>query len=99
MSSDEEAVAIGRIVTEHQEARRRYMALRSEQERIAKVLELIGSLLKYGHPLHQITQDDWALLDVDRIRTHSAETTAAFARLQELQEKLSALGLSPKSER
>ena len=95
MSSDEQALAVGRIVAEHQQVKTRYTALRSVGERLGTAIGNIGSTLKYGHPLDP--QTDLTVLDAEKLRSHSADLAATFARLRELESQLAELGLSPKS--
>jgi hypothetical protein len=95
MSSDEEALAVGRIVAEHQQVKSRYAALRSKGEHLGKAIEHIGSSLQYGHPIAQET--DLTVLDAEYVRAHSADLASTYARLRELESRLAELGLSPKS--
>lgn len=94
MSSDEQALAVGRIVAEHQQVKSRYTALRSVGEHLGNAIVNIGSSLKYGHSID--SQTDLKVLDVERIRAHSSDIAATFARLKELEGQLADLGLTPK---
>lgn len=92
MSSDEEALAVGRVVAEHQKVKSRYAALRSECERVGSAITSIGSSVKFGH---LVPQTDLTILDAEKIRALSAETASTYTRLRELESRLAELGLSP----
>lgn len=94
MSSDEEALVNGRIIAEHNQVKRRYNALRAAGEQLGSAIINIGSTIKFGQGLD--AQVDLSVLDIERLRAHSAEISSTRARLQELETKLSELGLQPK---
>jgi|SRR5882672_199451 len=97
MSSDEEALAVGRIVAEHQRVKRQWVALRSVGEHMGNAISAIGSLVKFGHHINT-SQHDLSVLDAEKILAHSREIATTFARMRELENQLSALGLVPKSD-
>jgi hypothetical protein len=97
MSSDEEALAVGRIVAEYQQVKRQWVALRSEGERLGKAISAIGTAVQFGHALDR-QQYNLAVLDAEKLLAHSKESAATNKRLTELGEQLSALGLAPKAD-
>lgn len=94
MSSDEEALAIGRIVQEYRSLKSKLPAIRSELERIGRVLEAMGATLKHGKPSKEIfRQENLFAMDVDKIFSLIDEFESTSERVETLKEQMKELGI------
>lgn len=93
MSSDEEALAIGRLISEHKTVERQCALLQNELDNISRECEGLALLLKAGYNREQLAGVDWSLLDRDKILVLVDDLTKNSERLKILQERKEAAGI------
>jgi hypothetical protein len=103
MSEDEQMLAVGRVITEYADIRKKLAALFSEVDRHAGVLQ---RALWYMKPGEQYSNTDLRSSSkppdfanfptADQLRSLVDETLAALARKKELHDKLKEFGVEPK---
>ena len=95
MSSDEEQLAIGRIVTDYKKAKQRLVALQSEALNIGRLMQETGRTLTYAKPsTASFKPENFIKLDHAKIMTLVNEIDTAWNEVERLREQLSSLGLA-----
>ena len=99
MSTDEEMLARGRLVTAFSDANRRYGTLLGETSRIGKLYSELGNTLKnlaslYGRS-REVTLDaeTEAVIDVAKIRALLKDLHQTHESLEQLRSQIEPLGL------
>lgn len=91
MTTDEESLAIGRLVTAHEEARRKMIILRAEMESVSRELGFLQTAI-----LNEVMDEDRLanMPSAAKIKTLRQELGEQSALYEGLKEKLRSLGLT-----
>ncbi len=95
MSTDEEMIIRGRLVTEYAEAKQLKTLLQSERDRLGKLIVAAGNRIQGEYPfLCSIpTEEQLATLNPAKIIELYSETKKNQETLEDLQSKMTSLGL------
>lgn len=92
MSNDEELIIKGRIATDYADAKRKNALLGAERERVGRLLVEIGRHFERDQ-IVPLTEEHFAVVDMDKLRALLADSAENKSRLVGLQEKIRDLGL------
>lgn len=94
MSTDEEMIVRGRMVTDYQKYRERLILLVSELGRISQGFIDLGKGLQSNRWKYEIRPEQIQLLNAERLLTLIADYNETSAKTHELKEQLKALGIN-----
>lgn len=94
MSTDEEMIVRGRMVTDYQKYKERLILLGSELGRISQGFIDLGKAIQASHWKYELKPEQLLLLNAEKLSALISDYNETSGKLHELKEQLKALGIN-----